>query len=268
MRVIDVSAIVLAPWLIAGTAIQRAAAEEPVELPTAVTVQRLATPSDLDAVSLNIVDEKLATSLAVEMQIQIELTELALPGIRHDNLKQFTAKKLRLYRQLLSTLEELTGGQTGRMLARASRKTQVPETNGDSPTSTGGNHGSPKPGRKGGIGDIMQNVTTQAILRVRLEIAGEYLQLLRAELSAVSPDEYDQRYLAFEVHNQMQVLAMLRVFEKQASPQFSRIIRPATAAAESYIAEARQVSEQLQTAGQIAPANSSQVVDTAKTGGS
>ena len=268
MRVIDVSAIVLAPWLIAGATVQRAAAEEPIDRPAAITAERLATQSDLDAVSLSIVDEKLATSLAVEMHIQIELTELALPGIRHDNLKQFAARKLRVYRQLLSNLEELTGGQTAKMLARASRKTQVSETNGDSPPPMDGNRVSPKPGRKGGIGDVVQNVTTQAILRVRLEIAGEYLQLLRAELSAAPPDGYDQRYLAIEAHNQMQVLAMLRVFEKQASPQFSRIIRPTTVAAESSVAEARQVSGQLQTAGQIIPTSSSQVVDAAKTGGS
>ncbi len=270
MRVIQVSIIALALWLIAATWVQRTVAGAPDDRPAIAVAERLATQSELDAVSLNIVDAKLALSLAVEVQIQIELSELTLAGIHDDVLKRFAEKKLRFYRQLLSDLDELTGGQSGRMLARASGKTQAPVTSSESasPAAARGNSGSLKSGRKSGLGDVMQNVTTHAILRVRLEIADEYAHLLRAELNTAPPDEYDRRYLGIEVHNQMQVLAMLRVFEKQASAPFSRITRSAAVAAESHAAEARQVMEQLQTAPQIPPAGPSQIVNASKTAGS
>jgi len=73
MRVIQVSIIALALWLIAGTEVQRTAAGAPDDRPAIAVAERLATQSELDAVSLNIVDAKLALSLAVEVQIQIEL---------------------------------------------------------------------------------------------------------------------------------------------------------------------------------------------------
>ena len=93
------------------------------------------------------------------------------------------------------------------------------------------------------MSDILQNATTNAILRLRLEIAEQYGDLLRAELTAAGSDSFDRRYLAVEVYNQMQVLAMLRVFEHQASQDLARIIRVATTAAESNVLESRQVSD-------------------------
>jgi predicted outer membrane protein len=81
---------------------------------------------------------------------------------------------------------------------------------------------------------------------VRLEIARQYADLLRAELETAAPAEFDRQYLAIEVYNQMQVLAMLRVFEGQASDDFARILRQATTAAEGHASECKQVAARLQ----------------------
>lgn len=118
-------------------------------------------------------------------------------------------------------------------------------------------------GRKGGIGDIVQNATANAIVRMRLAIAQEYVQLLRAELEAAPPEEFDRRYLSVEGFNQMQLLAMLRVFEQQASPEFARIIHLAAVAAESHAGQARQMIEQIKRPSQGPPGNPGEVVNTA-----
>ena len=217
--------------------------------------------TELDDVSLSIIDEKLVLSLAVETHVQIEITEFALAGIQHEGLKLFTEKKLTTYRRLYNTLDELSGGRATSTLARYVR----PATTASGPApglvakpaevvvpvdpsqpTPSADEAPQRPRRKRkGVSDILQNATTNAILRLRLEIAEQYGDLLRAELTAAGSDNFDRRYLAVEVYNQMQVLAMLRVFEHQASQDLSRIIRLATTAAESNMLEGRQVSDLL-----------------------
>jgi predicted outer membrane protein len=253
-------------WLVVGAVLSHLAADEPDIRPDVVAPEYLAPQSELEAVRLNIVDEKLALSLAVEMHIQIELAKVALAGSRHEDLKRFTSKKLRHYRQLLNTLESLTGGRASKALSRAARTTERVAANDEaaSTASPAVSNSSPvKSGRKGGIGEIVQNATANGIVRIRLAIAQEYAQLLRAELEAAPKEEFDRRYVSVEGFNQMQVLAMLRVFEQQASPGFARIIRLATVAAESHTSESRQLVEHFKMPPQVLPARPGEAVDTA-----
>jgi hypothetical protein len=213
----------------------------------------------LDEINLSIVDDKLAMSLAVEANIQVELTEFALDMIKDEHLKSLTEEKLRSYRQLYNTLNELTGGRADSMLSRAPHVRATAADPSDRAAE-------PRPKRKrgrGGIGDILHNTATKAILRVRLEIAHQYVDLLRAELELAPPGEFDRRYIGIEVYNQMQVLAMLRVFEQQASPEFGRLIHLATAASEGQVVEARQVVEQMRNTLPL-PAAKEQVINTAE----
>ena len=175
-------------------------------------------------------------------------------------------QKLGHYRKLLNTLETLTGGRAGKVLLRAVRKTEQLAASDEaaqtaSPAVSNSSH--VKSGRKGGIGDIVQNATTNAVVCVRLAIAQEYAQLLRAELEAAPMEEFDRRYFSVEGFNQMQVLAMLRVFEQQASPEFARIIHLAAVAAESHTSEGRQLVEQIKWPPQVSPARPAEVVNTA-----
>jgi predicted outer membrane protein len=249
-------------WLVAGLALAPAAADELDARPTIVAPECLAPQNELDAVSLTIIDEKLALSLAVETHIQIELAQFALAGIRQEGLKHFTETKLRHYRQVFQTLEVLTGGRAGKVLSRATRKTEVMAASSDA-APTAGNSSLARRGRKGGIGSIVQNATDSAIQCVRLAIGQEYADLLRVELETALPEEFDRRYLSVESVNQMQVLAMLRVFEQQASPEFARIIHLATVAAESHASEGRQAIEQFRSPPQAPPVSPGEVVNTA-----
>ncbi len=229
------------PALICTTAVSAQGTE--LESPAEAEPAELLIPLDeLDEINLSIVDDKLAMSLAVEAHVQVELTEFALDMIADEHLRSLTEHKLRGYKQLYNTLNELTGGRVDSMLARTPR---VREVASDSSDATAERPRPKKRGSRGGIGDILQNTATKAILRVRLDIAHQYIDLLRTELELSPPGEFDRRYIGIEVYNQMQVLSMLRVFETQASPEFARLIHRATANSESQVAEAREVVEQL-----------------------
>ncbi len=264
MRVTRYSVSLLAAltmWLVAGPAPTRAA-DEPNARPNNLASEYLVPQSEIVAIRLSIVDEKLALSWAVETHIQIELATFALAGIRHEDVKDFTERKLQHYRQVFNTLDELTGGRAGKVLARATRNTGV-KTTSDNAAATAGNSRPARRGRKGGIGAIVQNATENAILRVRLAIGQEYAQLLRVELETSPPEEFDRRYASVEGFNQMQVLATLRVFEQQASPGFAQIVHLATVAAESQASEGRQVIEQFKNLPLAPPVNAGNVVSAA-----
>lgn len=252
----------LTMWLVAGPVLTRAAADEPGARPEILASEYLAPQSEIAAIRLSIVDEKLALSWAIETHIQIELATFALAGIRDKVLMDFTERKRQHYRQVFNTLDELTGGRAGKVLARATRNTEV-KTASDNAAATEGNSNPARRGHKGGIGAIVQNATENAILRVRLAIGQEYAQLLRVELETAPPEEFDRRYASVEGVNQMQVLATLRVFEQQASPGFAQIVHLATVVAESHASEGRQVIEQFKSLPLTPPINAGNVVSTA-----
>jgi hypothetical protein len=83
------------------------------------------------------------------------------------------------------------------------------------------------------------------MLRIRLEIAGQYTDILRAQLQTGPPNDFDRHFMAVDVVNQMQAVAVLRVFERQASKDFARIIRMARTAAEDHLNKSRQLARRL-----------------------
>ena len=93
----------------------------------------------------------------------------------------------------------------------------------------------------------MQSAMNAAILRVRIQVASEYAGLLRAEFDEQSDSDFDRNYSAFDVVNQMQVVAVLRVFERQASDDFGALIGRAVAAAEGHLNEARILSLRMES---------------------
>ncbi len=219
-------------------------------------IELLVPAAELCEVNLSVVDDKLAMSLAVEAHLQIELTEFALASITDPQLKAHTEQKLHSYRQLYETLNELTCGRPDAMLGRVAKADEA------EPADDNGQAAAKKRKRRGGIGDILQNTATKAILKVRLEIAQQYTDMLRAELELSPPGEFDRRYLGIEFYNQMQVLAMLRVFEEQASKEFAKLIHLATVATEGHLVNARAIFDQLKNTLPI-PVAKEQVVNAA-----
>jgi len=172
----------------------------------------------LEGVSLNMIDQKVAVSMAVEAQVQIDLVEHALPKIHDPRLRRLTERKLALYRALFETLDDLSDGRARSMLARVSadRARRHPASDAlthvepnqvqTSTTTTAqivdrhdkGTEATPavittkstrtKPSvGKGGLSSVLENATTNAILRVRLDIAEAYHEMLRAEMAGIAP---------------------------------------------------------------------------------
>lgn len=237
------------------------------ELPQAVHANpstALTTPAELDALSLSMVDEKLALSLAVEAHVQIELLQFAVAELDDAALRQLAQKRLTLHRELFAALDALTSGRAANMLASAapagapadvgSRTAQSKTAETTSASRPADSHvedavpsrpakGPNKGTKRGGLKAAVENATNAAILRVRLDVADEYAELLRNELESDEPEDFDRTYSTLDVVNQMQVVALLRVFERQASQDFAALIHRATGLAESQLDEARQLAQ-------------------------
>ena len=105
-----------------------------------------------------------------------------------------------------------------------------------------------------GLRKLMKRVTDSAILSVRLDIAGEYSDLLAAELETIAPEQFDRCFRPVDRVNQMQVVAMLRVFEQRASDDLAQIIHRATVAAENQLRQGQDLVERSNDpAGELSP---------------
>jgi hypothetical protein len=245
-----------ANWGLSGNGAELPKATQAVE-PIALT-----TPAELEALTLSMFDEKLALSLAVEAHVQIELLQFAVAELDDAHLKSLAEKRWALHRGLFAALDDLTAGRAANMLSAAAASnaataevrtaaTKTAETTTAIDSAVESRQvAEVRPARKpanrakrGGLKAAVENATNAAVMRVRLDVAGEYADLLRSELESAESAEFDRAYSTLDVVNQMQVVALLRVFERQASDDFAAIIHRATSLAESHLGEARQLAQ-------------------------
>ena len=185
-------------------------------------------------VHLNLIDHKLALSLAVDTEAQIETAELALKAIVDDALWQFVTVRLEGQRDFAAELEKLTDGRTRAALVRARREIEADKA--------------PDKLRKKGFRLLSIRSATAMLARIQLEILQEYAAMQRAERAAKSAQEFDRHFLRCDVLHQMQALATLKVFESQASADFALVIHQAWIKAKGHFDNARQLLLQLETA--------------------
>jgi hypothetical protein len=196
--------------------------------------EQLGLPAADAEVHLNLIDQKLALSLAVDTHAQIEFADFALKGVANDALRQYLSVRLEGQHAFATRLDTLTGGRTRSAIVRAMREIEDDRAADRS--------------QKTGLRLLSLRNASAMLARIRLEILQEYAQTLRGELSAKSAEEFDRVYLRFELANQMQMLAALRVFENQASDDFALVIHEAWTAAKDELLHARQLLLQLETA--------------------
>ena len=212
---------------------QRTAAKLPSP-PSGSLSDQPAGPSAADKVSLNIIDQKLALSLAVDTWAQIETGELALKTLRNESLRQVISARVAALRSFAVELDALTEGRTGQAIAQAVREIEQDAKS--------------QKARAVAFRPLALNRSATAmIVRIRLEILQEYTDLVQAELASKSGDEFDKHYLRNELLHQMQMLAMLQVFESQASADFAGVIHEAAVAAQDHLSKSRQTLMQLET---------------------
>ncbi|MGD9724488.1 MAG: hypothetical protein AB7O59_24730 [Pirellulales bacterium] len=247
----------------------------------------LAQTAELEALHLSMVDRKLALSLAIEMYLQIALTDDCVGRIQNEELKRLTQRKVQLYRSVFAALDRLTEGRAISVLTAAGHQVVVgpaAESSAHNAPAEGGqstlvanadNKAAADPAgaeaaeveegptrRKragGGLRGVLSQVSETALLQARLDIAGQYEELWHADLELVLPAEFDRRYLSTEGVNQMQVVAMLRVCEQRASDKFAEIIHRATAIAEEQLAECQQLARRIDDATAVSAAGPARV---------
>jgi predicted outer membrane protein len=185
-------------------------------------------------VHLNLIDQKLALSLAVDTQGQIEMAEFALKSITNDSLRRFVTVRLGCQRDFAASLNTLTGGRAGSTLAQARREID----NDRAPEQT--------PDKKFRLLSVRN--ATAMLARIRVEILQQYAAMQHGELAAMSAEKFDLHYLRCDLINQMQTLAMLQVFEHQASADFAQVIHRAWAHAYEQFESAKQLLVQLEPA--------------------
>ena len=185
-------------------------------------------------VHLNLIDQKLALSLAVDTQWQIEMAEFALTSITNDALGRFVTVRLEGQRDFAAELNTLTKGRTGAALARARREIEKDRA--------------PNKVSKKGFRLLSIRSATAMLARIRVEILQEYAAMQRGELAATSAEEFDRHYVQCDLLNQMQVLATLKVFEHQASADFAQVIHRAWARTHEQFELANQLLLQLEMA--------------------
>ena len=202
--------------------------------PTAEATDPLGQGAAAQKVNLNLIDQKLAVSLAVDTHAQIEFADFALKGVASDALRRYLTARLEGQHAFAARLDALTDGRTREAIARALHEIEEDKAADKS---------------QGFKLRLLSLRNASAMLaRIRLEILQEYTQALRAELAIKSAGEFDRHYLSYELANQMQMLAALRVFESQASDDFALVINEAWTAAKVQLDHARQLLFQLETA--------------------
>jgi hypothetical protein len=186
-------------------------------------------------VHLNLIDQKLALSLAVDMQAGIVAGELALRSIASDPLRQLTNSRLDDQRTFAQQLDALTSGKAKQALEDALREIEEDKV-------------SQKPRAISFRPAALQKYATSLLVRVRLEILQESDALLWSDLAGKTGEEFERRYLQTEILRQMTLLSTLKVFEAQASDDFAQVIHQAWTMTKDHYERARALLLQLETA--------------------
>lgn len=185
-------------------------------------------------VHLNLIDQKLALSLAIETHAQIEMGEFASRSIASDALRRLVTTRLESLREFAAELSALSEGRTQSAIEQAQREIDRDRA--------------PNASRDSSFRLLSLRNATAMLARIRLEIQQEYAEMVRGDLAAKSNEQFDRHYLRFDVLNQMQSLAAFKVFDAQASADFARVIHLASLRAQGDLDRSRQLLLQLETA--------------------
>lgn len=188
--------------------------------------------SGTSAINLNLIDQKLALSLAVDTAWQIQVAEVALKSVKSESLRTMLQSRLADQRAFAEHLEVLTGGRARQAIEQAAREIERDAAAGKA-----------QPVRFRPL--ALQRNATAMMIRIRLEILQEYQELMDAELNTASSSEFDRQFLRHDLLHQMQMLAMLEVFEAQASADFAGVIAAQAIAARQHLDGCRQALSDL-----------------------
>jgi predicted outer membrane protein len=86
-------------------------------------------------------------------------------------------------------------------------------------------------------------------MKIEHEVAKQCLQLMKAQLQKYSGEKFDQAYLGQQAGEHVQMIAMLTVFENQASPELKQLITKAKGEAQDHLRTANELMEEVHQPG-------------------
>ena len=163
--------------------------------------------ADSSVHGLTVIDRRMVPCLAVDIRAE---QELAAVGVARANDKQVKALALQLvqdyclFSKWLDTCSE-------------SSKPSANATLGQ-PTVEGQDSGPSRAAKSGPRMSLRALMSERGLMRIKTEVAREWVATLRLELEAHSPAEFDRCFLDAETVRQLQMLGTLKVFQAYVSP--------------------------------------------------
>ena len=164
-----------------------------------------------------------------------------------ESLRQLLEQRIASQQVFAERLESLTSGRTKTAIAQALREIEQDRAPNKAKS------------KKFALLSANKNATAM-IVRIRVEQLEEYLGSVRGELEARRGQHFDRHFLQSDLLHQMQMIAMLKVFEGQASSDFAGVIHEASEQACAHLVEARQLLSKLESAPPAAVAAAQPVV--------
>jgi hypothetical protein len=185
-------------------------------------------PSD-DTPRLNFMDRRMATCLAIDMQIGIDLAQWAAQNTRDPKVKQYAERMATEGIAFLKLLDERTDGRATQLLrdaaeAEAAADPMAPVTE-------------EKPALPIKRSKLSVLNAEKVLMQMKLEIAEDSADSLVSQLKAKAVGDSSHGYIAGELFRQVQMLSTLKVLRKYTSAGFAPILDDAIKFTDRQLAE-------------------------------
>jgi predicted outer membrane protein len=210
----------------------------------------------------NALEKQIAVCLTLGNQEEIQLGQFAQDRAQHPQVKQFAQMMVEEHQQAVSQLQQAMpelgsmnlelsaqGGQAGATgAAGAGSRTQSSASaqGGATSSTVGATTGSQRASATGAASQGGQ----QEMVQFAREVKQECLNLTQQELGRKQGNEFDKAYIGQQLVAHTNMLAELRAAQRHASSELQPLIQQGAQMTEHHLAQARQIMQQLDAAGQ------------------
>ncbi|HEX6961464.1 MAG TPA: DUF4142 domain-containing protein [Lacipirellula sp.] len=236
----------------------RAGAADPTQRIETQRDEQSQTRSSAQSSQGNSLDRHIAVCLTLGNQEEIQLGQFAQDRAQHPQVKQFAQMMVEEHQQAVQQLQQAApevaslnlqltaqGGQGATTGAgsrtQAATSAQPGEATQSTVSATAGNQRSSAAGQGG---------QQQQMVQFAKDVAQNCLQLTQQELGRKQGMEFDKAYIGQQIVAHTGMLAELQAAQQYASSEMRPIIQQGTQMTEHHLAQARQIMQQLDAAGE------------------
>jgi hypothetical protein len=187
---------------------------------TAITDEVLDAPAD--GARLSFIDRRMATFLAVDTQIGIDMATWAGTHAQDERVKQLAGRLASEWTSLLAVLDARTDGKATAEMRENMANRESGETKLAVPA-------------KRSIRNMLN--VDKTLMRMKLEIAADSCTSLRSQIESRPAAEIDRLYVGSEVFRQVQTLSTLKVLRRYGSSALAPILDDAIGLSERQLAD-------------------------------